>query len=121
MNDALVRDASTITIMASGEPAARPTVFFVGRGDGPLELTGMVHTEADAIAACTTLEHFYIPTQTGTFTYDQMRDMAVYPRAVLPVERCSAETPCCERRNKYNGFASGPKIFTCPKGCACHD
>ncbi len=29
--------------------------------------------------------------------------------------------PCCERAGEYNGFASGPVIFTCPKGCSCHD
>jgi hypothetical protein len=30
--------------------------------------------------------------------------------------------PCCDRVGEYNGFGSdGPSIFTCPKGCACHD
>lgn len=35
--------------------------------------------------------------------------------------RCCAVTPCCDRRDEYNGFASGPTFFTCPIGCACHD
>lgn len=36
--------------------------------------------------------------------------------------QCSPETPCCERRDEYNGFGSdGPTIFTCPKKCPCHD
>ncbi len=34
---------------------------------------------------------------------------------------CSPENPCCDRRGEYNGFASGPTIFTCPKNCSCHD
>jgi hypothetical protein len=29
--------------------------------------------------------------------------------------------PCCDRAGEYNGFASGPTIFTCPKHCGCHD
>jgi hypothetical protein len=30
--------------------------------------------------------------------------------------------PCCSRAGEYNGFGSdGPLIFTCPKGCSCHD
>lgn len=28
---------------------------------------------------------------------------------------------CCDRADEYNGFGSGPTIFTCPKGCGCHD
>lgn len=34
---------------------------------------------------------------------------------------CSEENPCCDRRGEYNGFASGPLSFTCPKHCPCHD
>lgn len=34
---------------------------------------------------------------------------------------CNSDTPCCDRRDEYNGFASGPSIFTCPKRCTCHD
>ncbi len=29
--------------------------------------------------------------------------------------------PCCPRAGEYNGFGSGPIIFTCPKHCSCHD
>lgn len=30
--------------------------------------------------------------------------------------------PCCDRVGEYNGFGSdGPVLFTCPKGCSCHD
>jgi hypothetical protein len=30
--------------------------------------------------------------------------------------------PCCERAGQYNGYGSdGPRLFTCPKGCSCHD
>ncbi len=36
-------------------------------------------------------------------------------------EECNAENPCCDRRNEYNGFASGPLSFVCPKHCSCHD
>lgn len=40
----------------------------------------------------------------------------------LPVRgECSDANPCCDRANEYNGFASGPLIFACPKGCPCHD
>jgi len=28
---------------------------------------------------------------------------------------------CCDRAGEYNGFASGPLVFTCPKHCMCHD
>ncbi|HDZ27329.1 MAG TPA: hypothetical protein ENH65_12565 [Candidatus Aminicenantes bacterium] len=28
---------------------------------------------------------------------------------------------CCDRRNEYNGFASGEFSFVCPKHCSCHD
>lgn len=39
-----------------------------------------------------------------------------------PESTCSAESPCCPRRDEYNGFASdGPTIFECPKHCPCHD
>ena len=34
---------------------------------------------------------------------------------------CTTENPCCDRRDEYNGFASGPLIFECPKNCSCHD
>lgn len=36
-------------------------------------------------------------------------------------DRCTEENPCCDRRNEYNGFASGPLSFVCPKNCSCHD
>lgn len=38
-----------------------------------------------------------------------------------PLCCCTDENPCCDRRNEYNGFASGPLSFVCPKHCACHD
>jgi hypothetical protein len=29
---------------------------------------------------------------------------------------------CCPRAEQYNGYGSdGPRIFTCPKGCSCHE
>jgi hypothetical protein len=28
---------------------------------------------------------------------------------------------CCARAGEYNGYGSGPAIFTCPNGCSCHD
>ncbi len=28
---------------------------------------------------------------------------------------------CCDRAGEYNGFASGPLLFTCPESCSCHD
>jgi hypothetical protein len=34
---------------------------------------------------------------------------------------CTEEAPCCDRRNEYNGFGSGPLSFICPKSCPCHD
>lgn len=37
---------------------------------------------------------------------------------------CSEATPCCDRRDEYNGYGSdGPLFFRCarPHGCACHD
>lgn len=36
--------------------------------------------------------------------------------------KCSATNPCCDRRDEYNGYGSdGPRLFTCPKHCGCHD
>jgi hypothetical protein len=34
---------------------------------------------------------------------------------------CSEHAPCCGRRDEFNGFSSGARVFTCPRGCACHD
>jgi hypothetical protein len=28
---------------------------------------------------------------------------------------------CCDRAGEYNGYASGPLLFVCPKSCPCHD
>jgi hypothetical protein len=39
------------------------------------------------------------------------------PRVVV----CTEQKPCCDRRDQYNGYASGRLLFTCPKHCACHD
>jgi hypothetical protein len=47
-------------------------------------------------------------------------DEAEQPKEVIKF-RCTAKTPCCSRRGEYNGFASGPTLFTCPKSCPCHD
>ena len=42
-------------------------------------------------------------------------------KAPLELQTCTAENPCCDRRGEYNGFDSGPIIFTCPQHCSCHD
>lgn len=37
-------------------------------------------------------------------------------------ERGGLGPACCDRAGEYNGFGSdGPRLFTCPKGCSCHD
>lgn len=36
-------------------------------------------------------------------------------------DECNAASPCCGRAGEYNGYASGPLAFTCPKHCPCHD
>lgn len=37
-------------------------------------------------------------------------------------ERGGMLAPCCDRAGEYNGYGSdGPRTFTCPKGCSCHD
>jgi hypothetical protein len=37
-------------------------------------------------------------------------------------ERGGQGKACCERAGEYNGFGSdGPLLFSCPKGCGCHD
>ncbi len=38
-----------------------------------------------------------------------------------PAWPCSEASPCCDRRDEYNGFASGSLLFECPRSCACHD
>jgi hypothetical protein len=40
-----------------------------------------------------------------------------YEPPVLAPARCD----CCDRGDEYNGFASGPLLFVCPKDCGCHD
>ena len=53
---------------------------------------------------------------------EKCRCGATYPK--LDKEKafeCSPETPCCDRRDEYNGYASGPFSFVCPKNCDCHD
>ncbi len=39
----------------------------------------------------------------------------------VPDLACNESNPCCDRRDEYNGFASGPLKFVCPKSCSCHD
>jgi len=39
----------------------------------------------------------------------------------LEAPECTEAAPCCERRNEYNGFGSGPLKFVCPRHCSCHD
>ena len=34
---------------------------------------------------------------------------------------CTPEVPCCERRDEYNGYHSGPLKFFCRMHCSCHD
>ncbi len=34
---------------------------------------------------------------------------------------CTEGNPCCDRRGEYNGYHSGPLLFTCPNHCSCHD
>jgi len=53
--------------------------------------------------------------------------VAVPPKEPRPEDACSGHgprrtgPPCCDRAGEYNGYASGPLIFTCPKRCSCHD
>jgi len=52
-------------------------------------------------------------------------NMASLSRILKDLQRkesdCTKENPCCDRRGEYNGFASGPLSFVCPKHCSCHD
>ena len=53
---------------------------------------------------------------------EKMRQQAI--EAALECVRageCTEENPCCDRRGEYNGFASGPLSFVCPRHCSCHD
>ena len=35
---------------------------------------------------------------------------------------CSADHPCCAKRNNWNGFGGDtPLLFVCPVSCPCHD
>lgn len=38
-----------------------------------------------------------------------------------PFPLCEGGLSCCDRANEYNGFSSGPLLFTCPSHCCCHD
>ncbi len=51
---------------------------------------------------------------------EKMRRQAI-KAALEKTDECSEENPCCDRRDEYNGFASGPLSFVCPKHCSCHD
>jgi hypothetical protein len=46
-------------------------------------------------------------------------DIADLRQAILTAGR--AECDCCALGGVYNGFATGPLIFQCPKKCGCHD
>jgi hypothetical protein len=37
------------------------------------------------------------------------------------LERGGKGAKCCSRAGEYNGYASGPLLFVCPKDCSCHD
>jgi hypothetical protein len=49
------------------------------------------------------------------------------PRKRQPSEICrgmggaATGPPCCARAGEYNGYSSGPLLFTCPAHCGCHD
>lgn len=40
---------------------------------------------------------------------------------LLQAKLCSVANPCCDRRDEYNGYRSGTRLFECQKRCGCHD
>ncbi len=68
--------------------------------------------------------HLYAAKVQGSvFKYrKQGAEIEVFEEITPPaVAECTADNPCCDRRDEYNGFASGPLKFVCPKHCRCHD
>lgn len=63
----------------------------------------------------------------GADDQELMRQFDLYIQGLTKQPRrvewlgCTPENPCCDRRNEYNGFGSGPLLFECPKHCPCHD
>ena len=73
-------------------------------------------------------QHFYRhESWRGGETVELMRQFDLYMQGLTLQPRrvewfgCTPETPCCDRRNEYNGFGSGSLKFVCPKSCPCHD
>lgn len=75
----------------------------------------------------------YLPDE-GT-RYKQVRVTLTVDAVNPPVEATTKEPKCtgyyddgrtgprcCPRAGEYNGFGSdGPRLFTCPQSCGCHD
>jgi len=71
---------------------------------------------------------YYIPDQTQTLIAGEKYKVIIEGLSFAHKDtakhfevECGVENPCCDRRGEYNGFSSGPLLFTCPKNCSCHD
>ncbi|KKN22115.1 hypothetical protein LCGC14_0918630 [marine sediment metagenome] len=62
-----------------------------------------------------------LATALGLLGLPRYIEIPSFSGAMEAVEECTPKNPCCDRRNEYNGLASGPLKFTCPKHCGCHD
>ena len=50
------------------------------------------------------------------------KSLPVPVRTTVHIRETTPLCTCCERGDEYNGFGSdGPRLFTCPKSCPCHD
>jgi hypothetical protein len=74
--------------------------------------------ESDAMAntLCSTLPQGMLDRLIGKLMLHRAR-FFILPLFNEPKSKCD----CCEHGDEYNGFASGPLRFTCPKHCGCHD
>lgn len=50
-----------------------------------------------------------------------LSDVGMGGEGAKAVGALPAKCGCCDRGDEYNGFASGPLLFVCPKHCGCHD
>ena len=64
-----------------------------------------------------------IPCKGALSLWEVPRDIIFEPTPRIPDQiKCSPESPCCERRDEYNGYGSDTLLsFICPNHCACHD
>jgi hypothetical protein len=136
MNEVITTEAGEVTCPAcrSASPSPSPRAQTAPADDRFDCLYGCgIGVKADEDGCCATCGRDCVIVRGTVPTYPPM-DEPDEPRAQKGTEPASPcvgfdsdrkvgfTEKCCDRAGTYNGFGSdGPTIFSCPKGCACHD